>query len=38
MLDGFAVLLWCGAVALQCDAAACVGLARYITLTGLGVL
>jgi hypothetical protein len=37
-LDGLAVMLWCGAVALECEAAACVGLAGYVALRWLGAL
>src|SRR5215475_15558916 len=38
MLDGFLILLWCGAVAFECDTAAWVGLAGYIAVKWLGVL
>jgi hypothetical protein len=37
MLDGLAIMLLRGAVALDCDAAALVGLAGYITVKWLGL-
>lgn len=38
MLDGLAITLWCGAVALDCEVAGCIGLAVYVTLKWLGAL
>ena len=37
MLDGLAIMLLCGAVALDCDTAAWVGLAGFITVKWLGL-